>query len=346
MIIFLLLVVDLLVITSFVYSYKQNKSRLRNGLLLNLSIFMTGLLFGAIVLNINYQPLTTVSLIIAAILALIIVFFSVFYGVFLIWNGIIVWRRESHSLANTLTLILGIMSILYPFIFGTIHWLLPEKVFIFFDNILSVILGYIILCLFSFLSSLLLFYFYRPKKDKDFIIVLGSGLINGNQVPPLLASRIDRAIWFYQKQIGNQKSAPYIICTGGQGSDESTSEGEAMREYAIAHGVDSKRVIAETKAKNTIENMQFSKQIVEQLNLNPQNGIFVTSYYHLYRGAQYARDAGMLINGLGAKTRFFFVPNAIIREYIAVLLAHRNFHTIVITGLVLVALIKSLSQIL
>ncbi|KRN04110.1 YdcF family protein [Holzapfeliella floricola] len=332
--------------TSFLYSYKQNKSRLRNGLLLNLAILTTGILFGSIVLTINYQPLTITSFIIAGLLMVVVIFFSIFYGVFLIWNGIIVWQKESHSLANTLTLILGIMSILYPFVFGLIHWLLPEKIFIFFDNILSIILGYIILCLFSFLSSLLLFYFYRPKKDKDFIIVLGSGLINGNQVPPLLASRINRGIWFYQKQIKKGKTAPYIVCTGGQGSDESISEGEAMRHYAITHGVDAKHVIAETKAKNTIENMTFSKKIVDQLGLDVHNGIFVTSYYHLYRGAQYARDAGMAINGLGAKTKFFFVPNAIIREYIAVLLAHRNFHAIIVTGLVLFAIIKSLSQIL
>lgn len=332
--------------TSFLYSYKQNKSRLRNGLLLNLAILTTGILFGSIVLTINYQPLTITSFIIAGLLMVVVIFFSIFYGVFLIWNGIIVWQKESHSLANTLTLILGIMSILYPFVFGLIHWLLPEKIFIFFDNILSIILGYIILCLFSFLSSLLLFYFYRPKKDKDFIIVLGSGLINGNQVPPLLASRINRGIWFYQKQIKKGKTAPYIVCTGGQGSDESISEGEAMRHYAIKHGVDAKHVIAETKAKNTIENMTFSKKIVDQLGLDVHNGIFVTSYYHLYRGAQYARDAGMAINGLGAKTKFFFVPNAIIREYIAVLLAHRNFHAIIVTGLVLFAIIKSLSQIL
>lgn len=344
MFILFLLLIDVIMVAAFAYSYKQNKSRLRNGLLLNLSILMTGLVFGAIVLNINYQPLTTASLIIAGLLALIILFFSVFYGVFLIWNGIIVWRKESHSLANTLTLILGIMSVIYPLIFGLVHWLLPENIFIFFDNTLSTVLAYIVFCLFNFLSSLLLFYFYRPKKDKDFIIVLGSGLINGNQVPPLLAARIDRAIWFYQKQIEKGKPAPYIICTGGQGADESTSEGEAMRQYAIDHGVDSKRVIAETKAKNTIENMTFSRQIIDQLGLDVHNGIFVTSYYHLYRGAQYARDAGMPINGLGAKTRFFFVPNAIIREYIAVLLAHRNFHTIVIVLLVIFSIIKSLSQ--
>ncbi|MGX4645509.1 YdcF family protein [Holzapfeliella sp. JNUCC 80] len=344
MFILFLLLIDVIMVAAFAYSYKQNKSRLRNGLLLNLSILMTGLVFGAIVLSINYQPLTTASLVIAGLLALIILFFSVFYGVFLIWNGIIVWRKESHSLANTLTLILGIMSVIYPLIFGLVHWLLPENIFIFFDNTLSTVLAYIVFCLFNFLSSLLLFYFYRPKKDKDFIIVLGSGLINGNQVPPLLAARIDRAIWFYQKQIEKGKPAPYIICTGGQGADESTSEGEAMRQYAIDHGVDAKRVIAETKAKNTIENMTFSRQIIDQLGLDIHNGIFVTSYYHLYRGAQYARDAGMPINGLGAKTRFFFVPNAIIREYIAVLLAHRNFHTIVIILLVIFSIIKSLSQ--
>ena len=49
----------------------------------------------------------------------------------------------------------------------------------------------------------------------------------------------------------------------------------------------------------------------------PYKCIYATSNYHLLRAGIYARKAGLKINGIGAKTAFYFLPNAILREYIA-----------------------------
>lgn len=60
----------------------------------------------------------------------------------------------------------------------------------------SLVALYYLCNLLSFISISLLFWLRKPKLNQDFIIILGSGLI-GKKVPPLLASRIDKAIEIY-----------------------------------------------------------------------------------------------------------------------------------------------------
>src|SRR5699024_10810806 len=108
----------------------------------------------------------------------------------------------------------------------------------------------------AFIAASLL-YRWRPIRNApEAIIVLGSGLINGN-VPPLLAARLDRGIAVYQKFDGS----PVIITSGGQGADEPRAEGTAMREYVLDQGISPDSVIAETESRNTSENLRFSRKL-------------------------------------------------------------------------------------
>lgn len=52
--------------------------------------------------------------------------------------------------------------------------------------------------------------------------------------------------------------------SGGQGSDETRAEALAMKEYAIEQGYSEELIITEEKSKNTLENMQFSKAVMEE----------------------------------------------------------------------------------
>lgn len=183
---------------------------------------------------------------------------------------------------------------------------------------------------------------YRPKPDKDFIIILGAGLLNGNEVSPLLASRIDRAIDFYQTQINSGQKHPLIICSGGQGGDEKIPEGVAMRDYVLQKNINPDDVVAEDKSVNTIQNFLFSKKIVDRYKLNPNNGIFVSNNYHIYRATDYAKSAGMKISGIGSKTSGFFLPNAIIREFIAILMKHKIANLLVILLFIVISIVGKL----
>ena len=48
---------------------------------------------------------------------------------------------------------------------------------------------------------------------------------------------------------------------------------------------------------------------------------FSTTNYHVFRGYVCAHRAGMAVEGLGAKTKAYFWPNAFLREFAGLLVA-------------------------
>lgn len=72
------------------------------------------------------------------------------------------------------------------------------------------LVGYFSFLFLSFLLSTFLYQFNFPRYNQDFLIVLGSGLIGGDRVPPLLASRLNRAIKFYDKQYAKKRQTSYF----------------------------------------------------------------------------------------------------------------------------------------
>ena len=85
------------------------------------------------------------------------------------------------------------------------------------------------------LSALLNLVHLRKRRKLDYIVVLGCGL-NGSQVTPLLAGRIDRGI-----QLLRYNPNAKLILSGGQGPGEDVPEGVAMAAYAKEHGVEPER---------------------------------------------------------------------------------------------------------
>ncbi|WP_251037469.1 YdcF family protein [Paenibacillus albidus] len=177
--------------------------------------------------------------------------------------------------------------------------------------------------------------------NQDFIIVLGSGLI-GNRVPPLLAGRLERAIAFYHKQ-GRVHAPPRFVVSGGQGSDERIAEAEAMRRYLRERSIPDEHILVEDKSVNTMENMILSKAVMDSRQLE-YSCIFVTNNFHLFRAGLYARMAGLRADGLGSRTALYYLPNAFIREYIAVLALHKRLHLICTLVIVLGAISLELAK--
>ncbi|MFR1802561.1 MAG: YdcF family protein [Faecalispora jeddahensis] len=104
-----------------------------------------------------------------------------------------------------------------------------------------------------FLTAFYVGKWFPPRKRVDYIVVLGSGLIDG-KVPPLLAGRVDAALRYAARQKRKTGREPCLIMSGGQGADEPRPEAEAMREYAMEKGYPAELVLAETQSKNTKEN--------------------------------------------------------------------------------------------
>ncbi len=73
--------------------------------------------------------------------------------------------------------------------------------------------------------------------------------------------------------------------------------------------------------------MLFSKEIMDSLKPEGKyNSIFTTNNFHLFRAGIYARQAGLNSQGIGSKTAFYYWPNAMIREYVAIVVMGRKRH--------------------
>ncbi|WP_368790695.1 YdcF family protein [Companilactobacillus farciminis] len=289
----------------------------------------------------NLIFVTTMGILFLVIVAIIVITLAMMW-LLLLWNAFIVWKRESHTLPNMLTLLLAIFLIVLwfanTFMAGHSQFL-PD----WFNALLGglpIVGTYLVICSYNFLVNVLLYQFLPRRYKANYLIVLGAGLINGDQVSTLLGNRIKAAIKFAQKQVKKGRPAPKIVFSGGQGPDEKLSEAQAMADFAIEQGWDKNLVLLEDKSRNTLQNMQYSKELIQKDFGSDKAYIkFFSNNYHIFRAGIYAKMAHLAANGVGAPTRFYFLPNALIREFVAVFLMNKKRHFIVIGLIALFSLL-------
>ena len=105
-----------------------------------------------------------------------------------------------------------------------------------------------------------------------------------------------------------------------------------MNTWLIDHGIRKEQILMEDRSVNTRENMLYSKKIID--NINPQAKIaFFTSDFHVFRAGLNSRRVKMRALGMGSPTRWYFWPNASVREFIGLLTEHRVKQACVLLGL-------------
>ena len=251
------------------------------------------------------------------------------YGIYRQWEGGFKW-------INTIPIIAGLSLISYliswPMIFDlSVHHVLN----ILFSIVLSGTTYFVLVFFFYTLTNLLNLVPFQPEKV-DYFIILGAAL-DGDQVTPILASRIQKGIELLKEQ-----DAGKLILSGGQGEDEWVPEGEAMFEYALKQGIDHKILFRETESRNTRQNIQFSKEIIDvdwSSDKEPVIAI-VTNNYHVLRALRQAENIGIPTIGYGSNAKFFYSLNGFFREFIAYLDMTFKIHATVIgfLGIILVGL--------
>ena len=132
-------------------------------------------------------------------------------------------------------------------------------------------------------------------KEETTVIVLGCR-VKGSVPSKALVKRC-RAAAEYMK--ANKKAV--AILSGGQGYDEDISEAECMFRLMTSYGIDRDRLIKEEKSTSTFENMLYSKQIIDTLDIS-ENIAVATSEYHLLRAKMYAQKVGLNPYSLPAKS--------------------------------------------
>ena len=276
----------------------------------------------------------------SGILYVILSFPFVFiFGVLLFISNIALIRHEGRSFKNILGILLSlfmIVSIILLFnenfsFSGSYEAMIRHELLL---NLFSSIILYLESMLVGAIAASLIAAYIEPEPDRDFMIILGCGMRPDGTPTPLLQGRIDRAIAFYRKQKEAAGKDLMFICSGGQGGDEPIPESTCMKNYLVSQGIDERLIIEEDKSTSTYENMKFSKEKI--LAVNPEGKIaFSTTNYHVFRSGVWARRVKMRALGVGAKTKWYFWPNAWVREFIGLMTEHRGKQLLVLGGMIL-----------
>ena len=324
------------VLLLFLLAFCVNRYSLCSGFLFDCLLGLSLATLTAFGIESGNRLITLIMVPLYLILGFVLLFGLYILSVYFLLNARRVLKREGHSLSNMLTLICGIALIVFLIAAALMNHLnAPGWLQALWFAILTV-LAFVLIHVTVFLTSLILCNLVQPRLNQDYVIVLGSGLIDG-KAPPLLQRRIDRAVWFARRQKDRTGKAPVLILSGGQGRDEPCSEACAMLEYAKSKGSDPRDLLLEEQSQSTKENIQFSHDLIRSRKDGKKLRCAVaTNNYHLLRAGIYARELGLHASGLGCKTAGYFLPNAVLREYIAYLSLHKKGY-LIFTGLLFAA---------
>lgn len=294
------------------------------------------LITGIGITNINDIYLSTLnsfsffSLLILPLIAILAIY-SVFTNFFLIY-------KEGFKFHNLIGIMFGIVLVLsamgsqYIYIISKNIEIVKSHIYIkkFIDIGINSILCYFYCLTLATLYCNIMASIHKPKLDKDFMIILGSKIRSDGTLTPILKGRVDKAIEFSKLQEEVENKELTFIPSGGQGSDEVTSEAEAMKNYLVEQGVNPTNIIIENQSKNTIQNMVNSKKIIDE---NKKDGkvAFATTNYHVFRSGVIANSHGIDCEGIGSHTKWYFYANAMIREFIANLFVQKKEHLALIS---------------
>jgi len=294
---------------------KKDPRLLRNGIFLTAAIA-----FGVLGLLLVAAPYSIVAALLLGLMGLAVPISILVFGIGLIRNGFTMMRKEGRSLGNRLSLILGLAVLALP-VLSIALVLTLGLAGLFLAALIAFVSAYASMVFISFAIYSVVYGRMRHQIDPVAIVVHGSGLIGG-AVPPLLRGRLDRGIQVHHAEHmrGNR---PLIVPSGGQGSDESRPEGEAMAEYLREQGVPEELIVPEIRSTTTAENIRMSAELLEERG-RPGPVLLVTSDYHVLRTASLARRMGVEAQVVGSRTARYYVPSAFIREFIALIVENRK----------------------
>ncbi len=247
--------------------------------------------------------------------------FPVIFIVTLFIEGIKLIRHEGLKPANLLTMLFSVLLYFYLAVWPVIGGLEKGRIGTKLYVLISLSAVYVLALMAVYLLSAALNLFHlKKRRGADYIIVLGAGVI-GTRVTPLLAARIDKGI-----ELLYDNPDAVLILSGGQGPGEDIAEGEAMARYAEQRGVGLEKIIVEGKSTSTEENLLFSRELMSR---DRPRAIVVTTAYHVFRALLLAKQQGLKCVGFGAKTKWYFTLNALIREFVGYLSLAWKQHAVV-----------------
>ena len=110
------------------------------------------------------------------------------------------------------------------------------------------------------------------------------------------------------------------IVSGGQGPGEDITEAKCMYDSLVSRGIDPTRIWQEDKSTSTRENIRFSLALIEEnTGSRPAQAAVISNEFHLFRAGLFAKEQGLDMIGVPAKTTWFSLrANYFLREIVAV----------------------------
>lgn len=127
------------------------------------------------------------------------------------------------------------------------------------------------------------------RGDPQVMIILGCRVMPGGEPSILLQDRLDTALDYL-----DDHPDITVVVSGGQGSNEPTSEAACMADYLEEHGVDADQILLEDESSNTKENLIYSRELLEEqgVDVGEEGVLVVSNGFHLTRSRMLAERFG------------------------------------------------------
>ena len=342
-----------LLIKKYRTSVKENLYQYKNIAYLGIIIFMSLFTLSNILSIFNYQGIyDTINKIINSMSVVSFFLFPIALVTFILVtiSNINLIRKEGKSLKNLLGLFLGIFLCVSTLLPDLIYKLLMKSQMIDIYNLNSIgpylynFIESLVYLSIAYLECILIGTIIvgiksvrrKVKYNKDYMIILGSQINKDGSLTPLLKGRADKAIEFRNKQLESTGKDLIFIPSGGKGTDEVISEGQAIKKYLLECGINEKNILVDNKSKNTYENIRNSYKLIKSKDANIG---YSTTNYHVLRAGLIATEQGLKLEGIGSKTKAYFWINAFIREFIGTLYSEKKKHIIVVSVIIVILIL-------
>ncbi|AYO16182.1 YdcF family protein [Vibrio owensii] len=88
-----------------------------------------------------------------------------------------------------------------------------------------------------------------------------------------------------------EKKVSKLLLSGGNLAIDQKPEFESMKEYALDNGVPDSDIILERHAKNTVENAQYSSEIIVESEIAKRSVAILTTAFHIKRAKYLFKNA-------------------------------------------------------
>ncbi len=144
----------------------------------------------------------------------------------------------------------------------------------------------------------------RPVlENEDFLLVLGMKL-QDSKITSDYHSRLSCAL-----ETSRTYSDLIILISGGFTSNLTESEAGKGKEFLVTQGLDENRILLEDLSRHSLENIIFSKKILESHDY--QHAAVITNRYHLYRIYLSSKSIGLKCTLFPAEEKFELNTNVL-----------------------------------